>query len=121
MDDDGFIYYRSRHKELIIVGGINVYPVEIERCLLEHPSIGEAQVFGIPDKRYGEVVCAWIKTKPEKTIDDLEDIRRFLSSKIAFFKVPKRLKVVKSFVGFTTPSGKVQKFKLTEAMMKEIL
>ena len=63
MDEEGFIYYRTRQKEMVIVGGINVYPVEVENFLLEHPHIAEAQVFGIPDKRYGEVLCAWIKEK----------------------------------------------------------
>lgn len=120
MDEDGFVYYRSRRKEMIIVGGINVYPVEIENLLLEHPDIGEAQVFGIPDQRYGEIVCAWIKPKIGKTINDVENVRRFVTSKLAFFKVPKHIQVVESFAGFTTPTGKVQKFKLTEAMVKKM-
>ncbi|UJR10520.1 hypothetical protein I4U23_014723 [Adineta vaga] len=120
MDDQGYVYYRSRQKEMIIVGGINVYPVEVENFLLEHPSIGEAQVFGIPDKRYGEILCAWVKPKAGMKIDNVEEVRNFLSSRVAFFKVPKYVKVVESFGPFTTPTGKVQKFKLTEAMTKEI-
>lgn len=120
MDEDGYIYYRSRRKEMVIVGGLNIYPVEVENLLLEHPKIAEAQIFGIPDKRHGEVLCAWIKLKSGETIDDIEDVRKFLSSKISFYKVPKHLKIVDSFVNFLTPSGKVQKFKLTEAMIKEL-
>jgi fatty-acyl-CoA synthase len=120
MDEDGYIYYRTRRKELIIVGGINVYPVEVENFLLEHPKIVQAQVFGIPDQRYGEVVCAWVKPKANTKIDNVEEVRQFLIGKVAFFKVPKYVKVVESFTGFTTPTGKVQKFKLTEAMMKEL-
>jgi fatty-acyl-CoA synthase len=120
MDEDGYIYYRTRRKELIIVGGINVYPVEVENFLLEHPKIVQAQVFGIPDQRYGEVVCAWVKPKANTKIDNVEEVRQFLIGKVAFFKVPKYVKVVESFVAFTTPTGKVQKFKLTEAMMKEL-
>ncbi len=120
MDEDGHIYYRTRRKELIIVGGINVYPVEVENFLLEHPKIVQAQVFGIPDERYGEVLCAWVKPKANTTIDDVEEVRQFLIGKVAFFKVPKYVKVVESFVAFTTPTGKAQKFKLTEAMMKEL-
>ena len=120
MDDQGFVYYRSRKKEMVIVGGINVYPVEVENFLLEHPQIGEAQVFGIPDQRYGEVLCAWIKPKAGIKIDDVEPIRKFLSEKVAFFKVPKYLKIVESFLPFTTPTGKVQKFKLSETMSKEM-
>ncbi|CAF0972162.1 unnamed protein product [Adineta steineri] len=121
MDEDGYVYYRTRQKELIIVGGLNVYPVEVENCLLEHPCISDAQVFGIPDERYGEVVCAWIKAKPNTKIDNVEEIKKFLESKLAFFKVPKHVKVVESFLPFMTQTGKVQKFKLTETMVKEIL
>ncbi len=121
MDDQGYIYYRSRQKEMVIVGGINVYPVEVENFLLEHPNIAEAQVFGIPDTRYGEVLCAWVKTKAGTKIIDVNEVREFLSSKIAFFKVPKYVKIIETFAPFTTPTGKVQKFKLSEAMMKELM
>jgi fatty-acyl-CoA synthase len=120
MDEKGFVYYQARQKEMIIVGGINVYPVEVENFLLEHPSIAEAQVFGIPDERYGEVACVWIKTKANTKIDDVEEVRQFLVDKVAFFKVPKHVKIVESFASFSTPIGKVQKFKLTEAMIKEL-
>ncbi len=120
MDEEGYIYYRTRQKELIIVGGINVYPVEVENFLLEHPNIVQAQVFGIPDQRYGEVVCAWVKPKANTKINDIEEVRQFLITKTAFFKVPKHVKVVESFLPFMTPTGKVQKFKLTEAMVKEL-
>jgi len=120
MDEEGYIYYRTRQKELIIVGGINVYPVEVENFLLEHPNIVQAQVFGIPDQRYGEVVCAWVKPKANTKIDDAEEVRQFLVGKVAYFKVPKYVKVVESFVTFSTPTGKVQKFKLTEVMVKEV-
>ena len=119
MDEQGFVYYRSRQKELVIIGGINVYPVEVENFLLEHPSIAEAQVFGIPDKRYGEVLCAWVKLKAGATMANVEEVREFLVSKVAFFKVPKHVKIIESFVPYTTPTGKVQKFKLSEAMLKE--
>ena len=120
MDEDGYVYYRSRRKEMIIVGGLNVYPVEVENLVMEHPHIAEAQVFGIPDQRYGEVVCAWVKVKAGQTIASVEDVRQFLSSKISFYKVPKHIKFVDSFTGFMTPTGKVQKFKLTDAMVKEL-
>ncbi|CAF4062227.1 unnamed protein product, partial [Rotaria sordida] len=120
MDEHGYVYYRSRQKEMVIVGGINVYPIEVEDFLLEHPNIAEAQVFGMPDKRYGEVLCAWIKLKPGTKINDVEEVRQFLLSKVAFFKVPKHIRIIESFLPFTTPTGKIQKFKLTEAMVKHM-
>jgi fatty-acyl-CoA synthase len=120
MDEEGYVYYRSRQKEMVIVGGINVYPVEVENFLLEHPNIAEAQVFGVPDKRYGEALCAWIKQKAGTTINDINEVKEFLASKVAFFKVPKYVKIIETFAPFTTPTGKVQKFKLAEAMTKEL-
>jgi len=120
MDEQGYVYYRSRQKEMVIVGGINVYPVEIENFLLEHPKIAEVQVFGVPDTRYGEVLCAWVKPKPGVKINDIDEIKNFLSSKVAFFKVPKYIKIIETFTPFTTPTGKVQKFKLSEEMVKEL-
>ena len=120
MDEDGYVYYRSRLKELIIVGGINIFPMEIENYLLEHPKIIQAEVFGIPDERYGEVVCAWVREKPDTRINDVEEVKQFLATRLAFFKVPKYVKVIESFVPFSAPSGKVQKFKLTEAMINEL-
>ncbi|CAF0780132.1 unnamed protein product [Adineta ricciae] len=120
MDEDGFIYYRTRQKEMIIVGGLNVYPVEVENVLLEHPNIGEAQVFGIPDQRYGEVLCAWVKPKVNMKIENIEEIREFSATKLAFYKVPKYINVIESFLPYMTPTGKVQKFKLTEDMVKNL-
>jgi fatty-acyl-CoA synthase len=118
MDEDGYIYYIGRQKEMIIRGGVNIYPIEIENALIEHPSIGEAQVFSIPDTRYGEEVCAWIKLKPNAPQCQPEDIVKFLSDKIAFFKIPKHIRTVDKFL--MTPTGKVQKFKMSEAMVTEI-
>lgn len=120
MDDQGYVYYRTRQKELVIIGGINVYPMEVENLLLEHPQIAEAQVFGVPDKRYGEILCAWIKPKIGAKIDNADEVREFLVSKVAFFKVPKYVKIIETFAPYTTPTGKVQKFKLSEAMSKEL-
>ena len=120
MDEDGFVYYRARQKEMIIIGGLNVYPVDVENVLLEHPNIGEAQVFGIPDQRYGEVLCAWVKPKVNMKIENIEEIREFLATKLAFYKVPKYINVIESFLPYMTPTGKVQKFKLTEDMVKNL-
>ncbi|CAF0891555.1 unnamed protein product [Didymodactylos carnosus] len=119
MDEEGYLYFRSRQKEMVIIGGINVYPTEIENVITEHPKIAEAQVFGVTDKRYGEELCAWIKLKPNEHID-IKDIEGFLSNRVAFFKIPKHIKIVNSFADYTTPTGKVQKFKLSHTVAKEL-
>jgi fatty-acyl-CoA synthase len=118
MDEDGYLYYVGRQKEMIIRGGVNIYPIEIEKTIIEHPSVSEAQVFSIPDERYGEEVCAWIKLKPNAPHCQPEDITKFLTDKLAFFKIPKHIRFVSQFI--MTPTGKVQKFKLSEAMVKEL-
>ncbi|CAF1197418.1 unnamed protein product [Didymodactylos carnosus] len=113
MDDEGYLYFHSRQKEMVIIGGLNVYPVEIEHTLVEHPQIADAQVFGIPDVKYGEVLCAWIKLK-EHEHGDIQEIKDFLSKRLAFYKIPKHIKIVESFIEYMTPTGKVQKSKLIE-------
>ncbi len=118
MDEDGYLYYVGRQKEFIIRGGVNIYPIEIENTIVEHPSVAEAQVFSIPDERYGEEVCAWIKLKPNAPQCQPEDITKFLTDKLAFFKIPKHIRFVEQFI--MTPTGKVQKFKLSEVMVKEL-
>ena len=118
MDEDGYLYYVGRQKEMIIRGGVNIYPIEVENTITEHPSVAEAQVFSIPDKRLGEEVCAWIKLKPNAPQCQPEDIMKFLKDKLAFFKIPKHIKFVDKFI--MTPTGKVQKFKLSEAMINDL-
>ncbi len=118
MDEDGYLYYIGRQKEMIIRGGVNIYPIEIENAIIEHPSVAEAQVFSIPDTRYGEEVCAWIKLKSNASQCQPEDIVKFLSDKIAFFKIPKHIRMVGKFI--VTPTGKVQKFKMSEVMDAEL-
>ncbi len=118
MDEDGYVYYIGRQKEMIIRGGVNIYPIEIENVIIEHPSVGEAQIFSIPDIRHGEEICAWIKLKPNAPKCQPEDIVKFLSDKIAFFKIPKHIRIVEKFI--MTPTGKVQKFKMSEVMITEL-
>jgi fatty-acyl-CoA synthase len=118
MDEDGFVYFVTRQKEIIIRGGVNIYPIEIENTIVEHPSVAEAQVFSIPDERHGEEVCAWIKLKPNAPECQPDDIKKFLKDKLAFFKIPKHIRFVNQFI--MTPTGKVQKFKLSETMVKEL-
>ncbi|CAF0968366.1 unnamed protein product [Rotaria sordida] len=118
MDKDGYLYFVGRQKEIIIRGGVNIYPIEIENVIIEHPSVAQAQVFSIPDKRYGEEVCAWIILKPNVSKCQAEDIQNFLKNKLAFFKIPKYIRFVDKFI--TTPTGKVQKFKMSEVMANEL-
>jgi fatty-acyl-CoA synthase len=118
MDEDGYLYYIGRQKEMIIRGGVNIYPIEIENVIIEHPNVAEAQVFSIPDTRHGEEVCAWIKLKSNAPQCQPEDIVKFLSDKIAFFKIPKHIRIVDKFI--MTPTGKVQKFKMSEVMNAEL-
>jgi fatty-acyl-CoA synthase len=118
MDEDGYLYYVGRQKEMIIRGGVNIYPIEIENVITEHLSVAEAQVFSIPDERHGEEVCAWIKLKPNAPQCQPDDIKKFLKDKLAFFKIPKHIRFVNQFI--VTQTGKVQKFKLSEAMVKEL-
>ncbi|CAF1334814.1 unnamed protein product [Adineta ricciae] len=118
MDEDGYLYFIGRQKEIIIRGGVNIYPVEIENTIIEHPSVMQAQVFSIPDRRYGEEVCAWIILKTNVLQCRAEDIQDFLKNKLAFFKIPKHIRIVDRFI--TTPTGKVQKFKMSEIMTNEL-
>ncbi|CAM4840994.1 unnamed protein product [Rotaria magnacalcarata] len=118
MDEDAYLYYITRQKEVIIRGGANIYPNEIEKTIIEHPSVAEAQVFSIPDERYGEEICAWIKLKTDAPKCLVEDIKNFLIDKLAFFKIPKHIRFVNEFI--TTPTGKMQKFKMSEVMTNEL-
>ncbi|CAF1159502.1 unnamed protein product [Rotaria sp. Silwood1] len=118
MDEDGYLYFVGRQKEIIIRGGVNIYPTEVENTINEHQSVAEAQVFSIPDERYGEEVCAWIKLKADAPPCQPDDITKFLTDKLAFFKIPKHIRIVDKFI--MTPTGKVQKFKLSEAMVNEL-
>ncbi|CAF1181647.1 unnamed protein product [Rotaria sordida] len=102
MDEDGYLYFIGRQKEIIIRGGVNIYPIEIENAIIEHPSVAQAQVFSVPDKRYGEEVCAWIILKPNVPKCRAEDIQNFLKDKLAFFKIPKHIRFVDKFI--TTPT-----------------
>lgn len=114
MDENGYLYYLGRRKEMIIRGGVNIYPIEIEKAINEHPNVSESQVFSIPDARHGEDVCAWIRLKSKDIICQADDIKTFLKDKLAFFKIPTHIRFVEQFP--LTPTGKVQKFKMAETM-----
>ncbi len=117
IDRDGYCKIVGRIKDMIIRGGENIYPREIEEFLFSHPKVAAVQVFGVPSKRYGETVAAWIIPKVGESIDDSE-IREFCDGRIARYKTPQHIRIVDSYP--LTVSGKPQKFKMRDAMMAEL-
>ena len=117
MDTDGYVNIVGRIKDLVIRGGENIYPREIEEFLYRHPKVQDVQVVGLPDKRYGEELCAWIIAKPGQNATE-DDIRDFCKGQIAHYKVPKYIRFVAAFP--MTVTGKIQKYKIRDAM-KELL
>jgi len=117
MDEEGYVQIVGRIKDMIIRGGENVYPREIEEFLFTHPDIQDAQIFGIPDQRYGEIVCAWIQRRQDAKLSD-EDVKVFCREQIAHFKVPALVRFVEDFP--MTVTGKIQKFKMRDAMIEEL-
>jgi fatty-acyl-CoA synthase len=117
IDAHGYCNIVGRLKDMLIRGGENVYPREIEEFLLRHPKIQAAQVFGVPDPRLGEDVCAWIVLQPGATAT-AEEIRAHCQGRIAHYKVPRHIRFVPEFPA--TATGKPQKFAMREAMMREL-
>jgi len=117
MDGDGYIRIVGRIKDMVIRGGENIYPREIEDFLYEHPKIDEVEVFGVPDPRYGEEIAAWVRLKEGETAT-AEEIRDFCRGGLAHFKVPRYIKFVEEFP--LTVTGKVQKFVMRERMAGEL-
>ncbi|KAK3597466.1 hypothetical protein CHS0354_041885 [Potamilus streckersoni] len=115
MDEEGFVSICGRLKDMIIRGGENVYPLEIEQLLYKHPKIKDVQVIGVPDKRLGEEICAWIELKDDVTATD-EEIRDYCKDKISKFKIPRYIHFVSEFP--MTVTGKVQKYKIREEATK---
>lgn len=112
MSENGYGKIVGRYKELIIRGGENIYPKEIEDFLNSHPDILEAYVIGVPDERLGEEVCAFLRTTATGKEINRQDIIEFSKDKLAYYKTPRYVKHVASFP--LTGSGKIQKFKLAE-------
>jgi fatty-acyl-CoA synthase len=117
MDADAYVQVVGRIKDMIIRGGENVYPAEIEQFLYTHPAIQEVQVFGVPDTKYGEEICAWIQVHEGHEVD-AEAIKIFCKDKITHFKIPRYIKQVKEYP--MTVTGKIQKFKMRDAMIEEL-
>ncbi|RWS06862.1 acyl-CoA synthetase-like protein [Dinothrombium tinctorium] len=112
MDKNGYIRIVGRTKEMIIRGGENIYPREVEEILHQHPNVEVAGVCGVPDKRVGEELCAWIKLKNSKEQITPEDIKEFCKDKLTYFKIPKYIMFVEHFP--MTATGKMQKFIMSE-------
>lgn len=117
MDEQGYVRIVGRIKDMIIRGGENIYPREIEEFLYQHPAVQEAQVFGVADDKYGEEVCAWIQLASGQDAS-AEEIRDFCRDRIAHYKVPRFVEFVDAFP--MTVTGKIQKFRMTEAMNQRL-
>ncbi|GGI76619.1 AMP-binding protein [Shewanella gelidii] len=117
MDEEGFVQIVGRIKDMIIRGGENIYPRELEEKLYTHAEILDAAVFGVQSEKYGEEVCAWIKLRPQSRLT-LDEVRHFLQEKVAYFKVPRYIKFVEQYP--MTVTGKIQKFKMRELMYQEL-
>jgi fatty-acyl-CoA synthase len=117
MDEDGYVRITGRTKEMIIRGGENIYPAEIEAVLFRHPKVAQTAVFGVPDDFYGEQIMAWIQTRPGETLEE-EEVQDFVREHLAHFKVPKYVRFVDDFP--MTVTGKLQKFKMRETAIAEL-
>jgi len=117
MQPDGYINIVGRLKDMIIRGGENIYPREIEELLYTHPEISDAQVIGVPSEKYGEEVMAWIKLKGNAKVTE-EDVTEFCRDRISYYKIPRYIKFVDEFP--MTVTGKIQKFKMKEMAVKEL-
>ena len=117
MDAEGYVAITGRIKDMIIRGGENIYPREIEHFLYTHPAISDVQVIGVPDGKYGEEVMAWVKLVDGQQLDE-EALRAFCQGRIAHYKVPRYVKFVDDFP--MTVTGKIQKFKMRETATQEL-
>ncbi len=117
MDEQGYVNIVGRIKDMVIRGGENLYPREIEEFLYRHPLVQDVQVVGVPDERLGEELCAWIIAKPGAAPTE-DDIRDFCKGQIAHYKVPRYIRFVQEFP--MTVTGKIQKFKIRDAMKQEL-
>jgi fatty-acyl-CoA synthase len=117
MDDEGYVNIVGRIKDMIIRGGENVYPREIEEFLYTCPKISDVQIIGIPDPKYGEEIMAWVKLREGEAATP-EELRDFCRDKIAHYKIPRYFKFVDSFP--MTVTGKIQKYLMREQSIKEL-
>ena len=117
LDEDGYANIVGRIKDMVIRGGENVYPREVEEFLYQHPAVSDVQVVGVPDLKYGEELCAWVRLREGQSVDG-EELREWCRGKIAGFKIPRYWRFVDEFP--MTVTGKVQKFKMREVSIAEL-
>jgi len=117
MDSEGYVNIVGRTKDMIVRGGENVYPREIEEFLMTHTAVEAVQVTGVPDPKYGEEIIAWISVKPGAELSE-EAVKEFCRGQIAHFKVPRYIRFGEDFP--MTVTGKVQKFKMREISIREL-
>ncbi|WP_017938215.1 AMP-binding protein [Zestomonas thermotolerans] len=117
MDDNGYVRIVGRSKDMIIRGGENIYPRELEEFFFTHPAVADAQVIGIPDEKYGEEIVAWIKLHPGQSLS-AEELREWCKGRIAHFKIPRYIRFVDGFP--MTVTGKIQKFRMREITLEEL-
>jgi len=117
MDSGGYVNIVGRIKDMVIRGGENIYPREIEEFLYRHPAVQDVQVVGLPDKRYGEELCAWIVLRPGQSVTE-DEIRAFCKGQIAHYKVPRYIRFVPGFP--MTVTGKIQKFRIRDEMKDQL-
>ena len=118
MDPDGYVRITGRIKDMVIRGGENVYPREIEEFLYTHPDVLDAQVIGVPDAKYGEELCAWIRMKEGAEPLSAESVRAFSTGQLAHYKIPRYVKIVDEFP--MTVTGKVRKIEMRELSTQEL-
>jgi fatty-acyl-CoA synthase len=118
MDDEGFLQITGRIKDMVIRGGENIYPREIEEFLYTHPDVIDAQVIGVPDPRYGEELAAWIRMREGAEPLTAESVREFAAGKLAHYKVPRYVRIVEDFP--MTVTGKVRKVEMREITVNEL-
>ena len=117
MDDEGYVNIVGRIKDMVIRGGENVYPREVEEFLYGHPAIADVQVVGVPDPRYGEELCAWVRLRPGASLTE-QELREYCSGRLAHYKVPRYLVITDEFP--MTVTGKIQKFKMRDASVERL-
>ncbi len=118
MREDGYCNIVGRIKDMVIRGGENIYPREIEEFLYTHPAIADVQVVGVPDEKYGEELCAWVKLKAGAEPLDAEKVREFAPGRLAHYKIPRYVMVVEEFP--MTVTGKIRKVEMRERSAKEL-